>query len=72
MGAIDEDTFVKAFNDVPSVQIFSIRQLQEQMAVIQETIADTSKDWNKRTDAVSALDLFTAVGPLHNCLFGFS
>lgn len=52
-GAVDEDTFIRSFEDVPNVQIFSARELTEQMKAIQVTIADPNKDWNKRTEAVS-------------------
>lgn len=60
-GAIDEETFVKSFTDVPTVQIFSARQLQEQMTTVHDTIADINKDWSKRTDAVSTTNINSMV-----------
>jgi hypothetical protein len=53
-GAVDEETFSKAFEDVPTVQLFSARELEEQLTTIRETIADPNKDWSKRVDAVSS------------------
>lgn len=52
-GAVDEDVFQKAFDDVPTVQIYSQKELSEQMKNISEIISDPSKDWNKRTEAVT-------------------
>jgi CLIP-associating protein 1/2 len=50
---VDEETFSKAFEDVPTIQLFSSRELEEQLTTIRETIADPNKDWSKRVDAVS-------------------
>lgn len=52
-GAVDEDLFIKSFEDVPTLQIFSNRELNEHMNSIRDIISDPSKDWNKRVDAVS-------------------
>lgn len=52
-GAVDEDTFLKAFEEVPTIQLFSPREVNEHMKTIHETISDPNKDWNKRVDAVS-------------------
>ncbi|PNF29242.1 CLIP-associating protein 2 [Cryptotermes secundus] len=51
-GAVDEETFSKAFEDVPTLQLFSARELEEQLTTIRETIADPNKDWSKRVDAL--------------------
>jgi hypothetical protein len=51
---VDEETFSKAFEDVPTIQLFSSRELEEQLTTIRETIADPNKDWSKRVDAVSS------------------
>ena len=50
---MDEDTFSRAFEDVPTVQLFSARELEDQLTAIRETISDPNKDWSKRVDAVS-------------------
>ena len=49
---MDEDTFSRAFEDVPTVQLFSARELEDQLTAIRETISDPNKDWSKRVDAV--------------------
>jgi hypothetical protein len=51
---VDEETFSRAFEDVPTVQLFSARELEDQLTAIRETIADPNKDWSKRVDAVSS------------------
>lgn len=51
---MDEDTFSRAFEDVPTVQLFSARELEDQLTAIRETISDPNKDWSKRVDAVSS------------------
>jgi CLIP-associating protein 1/2 len=58
-GAVDEDWFLKAFEDVPTVQIFSPRDLDDSLTKIQNIISDPNQDWNKRVDAVStSLNLY--------------
>lgn len=50
---MDEETFIRSFEDVPTVQIYSSREIVEEMRNILQIISDTNKDWNKRTEAVS-------------------
>lgn len=52
-GAVDEDTFLNAFEDAPHVKLFSSKDLEDQMKVIKETIGDDKKDWKQRTESVS-------------------
>lgn len=56
-GAVDEESFVKAFEDVPTVQIYSPKEVSEQMKSITDIISDPNKDWNKRVTAVSILEI---------------
>jgi CLIP-associating protein 1/2 len=51
---VDEDTFSRAFEDVPTLQLFSARELEDHLTAIRETISDPNKDWSKRVDAVSS------------------
>lgn len=50
---MDEEQFMCSFEDVPQVQLFSSRELDEHLIQIKDTISDQTKDWNKRVDAVS-------------------
>uniref|UniRef100_A0A8C8SRZ2 Cytoplasmic linker associated protein 1 n=1 Tax=Pelusios castaneus TaxID=367368 RepID=A0A8C8SRZ2_9SAUR len=56
-GAVDEEDFIKAFDDVPTVQIYSSRDLEESINKIREILSDDKHDWEQRVSAVS-------VGPL--------
>lgn len=51
-GAVDEEIFLKLFEDVPTIQLFSHREVNDHMKSILDTISDPNKDWNKRVDAV--------------------
>ncbi|XP_033917826.1 CLIP-associating protein 2 isoform X4 [Melopsittacus undulatus] len=51
-GAVDEDDFIKAFTDVPSVQIYSSRELEETLNKIREILSDDKHDWDQRTNAL--------------------
>ncbi|XP_063908191.1 CLIP-associating protein isoform X3 [Zophobas morio] len=54
-GSVDEDTFTRSFEDVPTVRIFSPREVNDHMKNIQDTISDPSKEWNKRVDALKKI-----------------
>ena len=54
-GAVDEDTFIKAFEDVPDVTLFSAKNLEEQMKAIKDIVGDEKKDWKLRTESVRHL-----------------
>uniref|UniRef100_A0A670JVA7 Cytoplasmic linker associated protein 2 n=1 Tax=Podarcis muralis TaxID=64176 RepID=A0A670JVA7_PODMU len=51
-GAVDEDDFIKAFTDVPTVQIYSSRELEETLNKIREILSDDKHDWDQRASAV--------------------
>ncbi|XP_063985621.1 CLIP-associating protein 1 isoform X3 [Diachasmimorpha longicaudata] len=65
-GAIDEETFLTAFEDVPSVHLFSPRDLEDQIKVIRETIGDDKKDWNQRIDSLKKLRGILLAGGANN------
>ncbi|KAG2459358.1 CLAP1 protein, partial [Polypterus senegalus] len=51
-GAVDEEDFIKAFDDVPAVQIYSYRELEDSMNKIREILSDDKHDWEQRVLAV--------------------
>ncbi|KAG9349099.1 hypothetical protein JZ751_029419 [Albula glossodonta] len=51
-GAVDEDDFIRAFEDVPSVQIYSARELEDSMNKIREVLSDDKHDWEHRVAAL--------------------
>ncbi|XP_043929627.1 CLIP-associating protein 1 [Protopterus annectens] len=54
-GAVDEEDFIKAFEDVPTVQIFSQRELEESMNKIKEVLSDDKHDWEQRANALKKI-----------------
>ncbi|XP_044072553.1 CLIP-associating protein 1a isoform X4 [Siniperca chuatsi] len=51
-GAVDEEDFIKAFEDVPSAQIYSNRELEDQLTKIREVLSDDKHDWEHRVVAL--------------------
>uniref|UniRef100_A0A8D0HR90 Cytoplasmic linker associated protein 1 n=1 Tax=Sphenodon punctatus TaxID=8508 RepID=A0A8D0HR90_SPHPU len=51
-GAVDEEDFIKAFEDVPTVQIYSSRDLKESINKIREILSDDKHDWEQRVTAL--------------------
>lgn len=54
-GAIDEESFLNAFEDVPAVKLFSAKDLEEQMKSIKDTVGDDKKDWKQRNESMKKL-----------------
>ncbi|XP_053724034.1 CLIP-associating protein 1-like isoform X4 [Synchiropus splendidus] len=51
-GAVDEEDFIQAFEDVPTVQIYSNREVEETMTKIRDVLSDDKKDWELRVAAL--------------------
>nr|XP_030133038.1 CLIP-associating protein 1 isoform X2 [Taeniopygia guttata] len=54
-GAVDEEDFIKAFEDVPTVQIYSSRDLEESINKIREILSDDKHDWEQRVSALKKI-----------------
>ncbi|XP_061465126.1 CLIP-associating protein 1 isoform X3 [Rhineura floridana] len=54
-GAVDEEDFIKAFEDVPTVQIYSSRDLEESINKIREILSDDKHDWEQRVVALKKI-----------------
>ncbi|XP_066881949.1 CLIP-associating protein 1 isoform X16 [Kogia breviceps] len=54
-GAVDEEDFIKAFDDVPVVQIYSSRDLEESVNKIREILSDDKHDWEQRVNALKKI-----------------
>ncbi|TFK07936.1 CLIP-associating protein 2 [Platysternon megacephalum] len=69
-GAVDEDDFIKAFTDVPSVQIYSSRELEETLNKIREILSDDKHDWDQRASALRKVrSLLVAGAAQYDCFF---
>ncbi|XP_061940806.1 CLIP-associating protein 1-A isoform X10 [Apis cerana] len=61
-GAVDEETFLTTFEDVPSVNLFSAKDLEEQMKIIRDNVGDDKKDWKQRTESMKKLRAIIIAG----------
>ncbi|CAI5788204.1 CLIP-associating protein 2 isoform X15 [Podarcis lilfordi] len=61
-GAVDEDDFIKAFTDVPTVQIYSSRELEETLNKIREILSDDKHDWDQRASALKKVRSLLVAG----------
>lgn len=69
-GAVDEDDFIKAFTDVPTVQIYSSRELEETLNKIREILSDDKHDWDQRANALKKIrSLLVAGAAQYDCFF---
>uniref|UniRef100_A0A672MX57 CLIP-associating protein 1-like n=1 Tax=Sinocyclocheilus grahami TaxID=75366 RepID=A0A672MX57_SINGR len=51
-GAVDVEDFIKTFEDVPAVQIYSSKELEDSMNKIREILSDDKQDWEHRVTAL--------------------
>ncbi|XP_075872263.1 CLIP-associating protein 2 isoform X16 [Nelusetta ayraudi] len=69
-GAIDEDDFIKAFTDVPTVTIYSSRDLEDNLNKIREICSDDKHDWDQRANALKKIrSLLVAGASTYDCFF---
>ncbi|XP_031442075.1 CLIP-associating protein 2 isoform X10 [Clupea harengus] len=69
-GAVDEEDFVKAFTDVPTVQIYSSRDLEDNLNKIREILSDDKHDWDQRANALKKVrSLLVAGATEYDCFF---
>ncbi|KAF6737894.1 CLIP-associating protein 2, partial [Oryzias melastigma] len=69
-GAIDEEDFVKAFTDVPTVQIYSARDLEDNLNKIREICSDDKHDWDQRANAMKKIrSLLVAGAASYDCFY---
>uniref|UniRef100_A0A667YGP6 Cytoplasmic linker associated protein 1a n=1 Tax=Myripristis murdjan TaxID=586833 RepID=A0A667YGP6_9TELE len=63
-GAVDEEDFIKAFEDVPTVQIYSNRELEDHLTKIREVLSDDKHDWEHRVVALKKVRSIMLAGAL--------
>ncbi|XP_037119633.1 CLIP-associating protein 2 isoform X28 [Syngnathus acus] len=69
-GVMDEDNFVKAFTDVPTVQIYSSRDLEDNLNNIREICSDDKHDWDQRANAMKKIrSLLVAGATSYDCFY---
>ncbi|XP_058233373.1 CLIP-associating protein 2 isoform X26 [Hemibagrus wyckioides] len=69
-GAVDEEDFIKAFTDVPTVQIYSTRDLEDNLNKIREILSDDKHDWDQRANALKKIrSLLVAGAKNYDCFY---
>ncbi|XP_067358257.1 CLIP-associating protein 2 isoform X26 [Channa argus] len=69
-GVLDEEDFVKAFTDVPTVQIYSTRDLEDNLNKIREICSDDKHDWDQRASALKKIrSLLVAGAANYDCFY---
>lgn len=54
-GGVDEEMFIKSFEDVPRIQFYSAKELEEHLTNIKTVIQDPNNEWSKRSDALKKI-----------------
>ncbi|XP_069472830.1 CLIP-associating protein 1 isoform X29 [Ambystoma mexicanum] len=65
-GAVDEEDFIKAFEDVPTIQVHSSRDLEESINKIREILSDDKHDWEQRILALKKIRSLVLGGAAEN------
>ncbi|XP_014843153.1 PREDICTED: CLIP-associating protein 2 isoform X16 [Poecilia mexicana] len=69
-GAVDEEDFIRAFTDVPPVQIYSTRDLEDNLNKIREICSDDKHDWDQRCNALKKIrSLLVAGAAGYDCFY---
>uniref|UniRef100_A0A480JWK8 CLIP-associating protein 2 isoform X29 n=1 Tax=Sus scrofa TaxID=9823 RepID=A0A480JWK8_PIG len=68
--SVDGNRPIKAFTDVPSIQIYSSRELEETLNKIREILSDDKHDWDQRANALKKIrSLLVAGAAQYDCFF---
>ncbi|XP_076857869.1 CLIP-associating protein 1a isoform X7 [Brachyhypopomus gauderio] len=65
-GAVDEEDFIKAFEDVPAVQIYSSRDLEDALTKIREVLSDEKHEWEQRVTALKKVRSLVLAGAVEH------
>ncbi|KAL6099842.1 clasp2 [Pungitius sinensis] len=69
-GGVEEEDFIKAFTDVPTVQIYSARDLEDNLNKIREICSDDKHDWDQRASAMKKVrSLLVAGATSYDCFY---
>ncbi|XP_047186193.1 CLIP-associating protein 2 isoform X43 [Scophthalmus maximus] len=69
-GGVDEDDFIRGFTDVPTVQIYSSRDLEDNLNKIREICSDDKHDWDQRATAMKKIrSLLVAGAADYDCFY---
>ncbi|XP_029558272.1 CLIP-associating protein 1-B isoform X11 [Salmo trutta] len=63
-GAVDEEDFIKAFEEVPTIQIHSNREMEDNLSKVREVLSDDKNDWEHRVIALKKVRSLLLAGAL--------
>uniref|UniRef100_A0A8C8EH56 TOG domain-containing protein n=1 Tax=Oncorhynchus tshawytscha TaxID=74940 RepID=A0A8C8EH56_ONCTS len=63
-GAVDEEDFIKAFEEVPTIQIHSNRDMEDNLSKVREVLSDDKNDWEHRVVALKKVRSLLVAGAL--------
>ncbi|XP_041724623.2 CLIP-associating protein 1-B isoform X12 [Coregonus clupeaformis] len=63
-GAVDEEDFIKAFEEVPSIQIHSNREMEDNLSKVREVLSDDKNDWEHRVIALKKVRSLLLAGAM--------
>ncbi|KAM9448709.1 CLIP-associating protein 1-like isoform 4-T4 [Salvelinus alpinus] len=63
-GAVDEEDFIKAFEEVPTIQIHSNRDMEDNLSKVREVLSDDKNDWEHRVVALKKVRSLLLAGAL--------
>ncbi|XP_018494292.1 CLIP-associating protein 1 [Galendromus occidentalis] len=61
-GSVDEESFIEAFSDVPRINVFSARELEQHLSNIRSTISNADVEWEKRLNALRMIRSLVIAG----------
>lgn len=61
-GTVDEFTFIQSFEDVPTLNIFNMKDLNNVMKKLHEFIQDGNEQWNTRVDSLKKIRSLVLMG----------
>ncbi|XP_063755418.1 CLIP-associating protein 2 isoform X21 [Eleginops maclovinus] len=69
-GGVDEEDFIRSFTDVPTVQIYSARDLEDNLNKIREICSDDKHEWDQRAAAMKKIrSLLVAGATTYDCFY---
>ncbi|GIY32527.1 CLIP-associating protein 1 [Caerostris extrusa] len=61
-GGADEEMFIKSFEDVPRITLYSAKELETELTKIKDTLGDPSNDWEKRVEMCKTIRSLIVAG----------
>ncbi|KAK8765343.1 hypothetical protein V5799_032049 [Amblyomma americanum] len=54
-GAVDEEMFIRSFEEVPKIQLYSAKELEQELGKVRQVLSDTGADWERKVDMLRHL-----------------